>query len=130
MALCNWLSIAIELIAELFDEGEARVRRAVVQKSYRSVPKFQYTSRRRTSQPSAECPTPGAMDLTGVHSGPFDFVRDLRAPIMVPMSSPVAELASPDVISKYEPVIGLEAVSYTHLRAHENPEHLVCRLLL
>jgi aspartyl-tRNA(Asn)/glutamyl-tRNA(Gln) amidotransferase subunit B len=27
---------------------------------------------------------------------------------MVPMSSPVAELASPDVISKYEPVIGLE----------------------
>ena len=21
-------------------------------------------------------------------------------------------------------------VSYTHLRAHENPEHLVCRLLL
>src|SRR6266436_3676076 len=27
---------------------------------------------------------------------------------MVPMSSPVAELASPAVISKYEPVIGLE----------------------
>src|SRR5678815_5800285 len=26
-----------------------------------------------------------------------------------------------------EPV---EAVSYTHLRAHETPEHLVCRLLL
>src|SRR5678816_1896697 len=25
---------------------------------------------------------------------------------------------------------GLEAVSYTHLRAHETPEHLVCRLLL
>ena len=24
----------------------------------------------------------------------------------------------------------LEAVSYTHLRAHETPEHLVCRLLL
>src|SRR5678815_6050726 len=23
----------------------------------------------------------------------------------------------------------LEAVSYTHLRAHETPEHLVCRLL-
>ena len=26
--------------------------------------------------------------------------------------------------------IGLTAVSYTHLRAHETPEHLVCRLLL
>src|SRR5674536_289826 len=26
--------------------------------------------------------------------------------------------------------LGLSAVSYTHLRAHETPEHLVCRLLL
>ena len=26
--------------------------------------------------------------------------------------------------------ITLEPVSYTHLRAHETPEHLVCRLLL
>src|SRR5678816_4814072 len=25
---------------------------------------------------------------------------------------------------------GIAAVSYTHLRAHETPEHLVCRLLL
>src|SRR5678816_3399295 len=25
---------------------------------------------------------------------------------------------------------GCRAVSYTHLRAHETPEHLVCRLLL
>src|SRR5678815_671927 len=25
---------------------------------------------------------------------------------------------------------GVQAVSYTHLRAHETPEHLVCRLLL
>src|SRR5674536_386596 len=25
---------------------------------------------------------------------------------------------------------GLRPVSYTHLRAHETPEHLVCRLLL
>eukprot|EP00658_Telonema_sp_P-2_P046832 TRINITY_DN35160_c0_g1_i1.p1 TRINITY_DN35160_c0_g1~~TRINITY_DN35160_c0_g1_i1.p1 ORF type:complete len:133 (-),score=30.30 TRINITY_DN35160_c0_g1_i1:9-407(-) len=25
---------------------------------------------------------------------------------------------------------GLSSVSYTHLRAHETPEHLVCRLLL
>src|SRR5678815_194455 len=27
-------------------------------------------------------------------------------------------------------VMRKEAVSYTHLRAHETPEHLVCRLLL
>ena len=25
---------------------------------------------------------------------------------------------------------GMVSVSYTHLRAHETPEHLVCRLLL
>src|SRR5678815_758372 len=28
------------------------------------------------------------------------------------------------------PIIPIYAVSYTHLRAHETPEHLVCRLLL
>ena len=33
---------------------------------------------------------------------------------------------SVDVVN-YE---GQEPVSYTHLRAHETPEHLVCRLLL
>src|SRR5678815_5882413 len=27
-------------------------------------------------------------------------------------------------------LVGADAVSYTHLRAHETPEHLVCRLLL
>ena len=27
-------------------------------------------------------------------------------------------------------LLGYIAVSYTHLRAHETPEHLVCRLLL
>src|SRR5678816_202608 len=28
------------------------------------------------------------------------------------------------------PLVFLTPVSYTHLRAHETPEHLVCRLLL
>src|SRR5674536_376105 len=31
---------------------------------------------------------------------------------------------------KVQRLTGLMAVSYTHLRAHETPEHLVCRLLL
>src|SRR5678815_2846008 len=35
----------------------------------------------------------------------------------------------PDVIDRHL-CDGVEAVSYTHLRAHETPEHLVCRLLL
>eukprot|EP00658_Telonema_sp_P-2_P045838 TRINITY_DN33858_c0_g1_i1.p1 TRINITY_DN33858_c0_g1~~TRINITY_DN33858_c0_g1_i1.p1 ORF type:complete len:118 (-),score=34.35 TRINITY_DN33858_c0_g1_i1:28-381(-) len=39
---------------------------------------------------------------------------------------------SPSTSSSYQPLQtgGGEAVSYTHLRAHETPEHLVCRLLL
>ena len=27
-------------------------------------------------------------------------------------------------------ILDIDPVSYTHLRAHETPEHLVCRLLL
>src|SRR5678815_1071148 len=30
----------------------------------------------------------------------------------------------------FGPAAGCRPVSYTHLRAHETPEHLVCRLLL
>src|SRR5678816_525493 len=30
----------------------------------------------------------------------------------------------------HKPVVEYVPVSYTHLRAHETPEHLVCRLLL
>src|SRR5678815_6150024 len=33
-------------------------------------------------------------------------------------------------IAPKEKMLSYEAVSYTHLRAHETPEHLVCRLLL
>src|SRR5678815_5920010 len=33
-----------------------------------------------------------------------------------------------DLMHCYEQYV--ESVSYTHLRAHETPEHLVCRLLL
>ena len=33
-------------------------------------------------------------------------------------------------IVKCKANIGMVSVSYTHLRAHETPEHLVCRLLL
>eukprot|EP00658_Telonema_sp_P-2_P029309 TRINITY_DN22308_c0_g1_i2.p1 TRINITY_DN22308_c0_g1~~TRINITY_DN22308_c0_g1_i2.p1 ORF type:complete len:111 (-),score=26.19 TRINITY_DN22308_c0_g1_i2:42-374(-) len=33
-------------------------------------------------------------------------------------------------VQKARPCPAWRAVSYTHLRAHETPEHLVCRLLL
>eukprot|EP00658_Telonema_sp_P-2_P084736 TRINITY_DN9493_c0_g1_i2.p1 TRINITY_DN9493_c0_g1~~TRINITY_DN9493_c0_g1_i2.p1 ORF type:complete len:112 (-),score=31.28 TRINITY_DN9493_c0_g1_i2:21-356(-) len=33
-------------------------------------------------------------------------------------------------VQRVQAQVILEAVSYTHLRAHETPEHLVCRLLL
>src|SRR5678815_4245445 len=36
----------------------------------------------------------------------------------------------PDSIKVSDSDISTDTVSYTHLRAHETPEHLVCRLLL
>src|SRR5947209_12812974 len=96
MALCKWLSIATELIPEFFDEGAPRVRCAVVQKFYRSVLKFQYTI-------SELCES--GCDRVQASAAQWGVVAN---PIMVPMSSPVAELAPPEIISKYEAVIGLE----------------------
>eukprot|EP00658_Telonema_sp_P-2_P040566 TRINITY_DN29004_c0_g1_i3.p2 TRINITY_DN29004_c0_g1~~TRINITY_DN29004_c0_g1_i3.p2 ORF type:complete len:110 (-),score=25.66 TRINITY_DN29004_c0_g1_i3:93-422(-) len=34
------------------------------------------------------------------------------------------------IVPSFSPYSALIPVSYTHLRAHETPEHLVCRLLL
>src|SRR5678816_2151958 len=46
----------------------------------------------------------------------------------------VNEVVNPNDVGmgQFERAFGLalEPVSYTHLRAHETPEHLVCRLLL
>eukprot|EP00658_Telonema_sp_P-2_P023476 TRINITY_DN19412_c0_g4_i1.p1 TRINITY_DN19412_c0_g4~~TRINITY_DN19412_c0_g4_i1.p1 ORF type:complete len:100 (+),score=39.44 TRINITY_DN19412_c0_g4_i1:106-405(+) len=36
----------------------------------------------------------------------------------------------PALNSMNQKIVDMNAVSYTHLRAHETPEHLVCRLLL
>eukprot|EP00658_Telonema_sp_P-2_P081576 TRINITY_DN8400_c0_g1_i1.p1 TRINITY_DN8400_c0_g1~~TRINITY_DN8400_c0_g1_i1.p1 ORF type:complete len:166 (+),score=22.49 TRINITY_DN8400_c0_g1_i1:391-888(+) len=38
--------------------------------------------------------------------------------------------APPSPMRREKTMVGIVAVSYTHLRAHETPEHLVCRLLL
>src|SRR5678815_5810902 len=64
------------------------------------------------------------------------------------LKSYLKNVLPPDVLSAIEPELvemgqlagnelyqlqladRLNAVSYTHLRAHETPEHLVCRLLL
>src|SRR5678816_3646872 len=43
------------------------------------------------------------------------------------------QFTSSDVVTRLEIKTycnGIQPVSYTHLRAHETPEHLVCRLLL
>src|SRR5678815_4780412 len=41
-----------------------------------------------------------------------------------------AILEKSNAVADFRTLIGATAVSYTHLRAHETPEHLVCRLLL
>jgi len=38
--------------------------------------------------------------------------------------------AADEVRKRLAQLLEIETVSYTHLRAHETPEHLVCRLLL
>src|SRR5678816_1479850 len=47
---------------------------------------------------------------------------------LVPERNEVPNLL--DDISTRAKIRGVTPVSYTHLRAHETPEHLVCRLLL
>src|SRR5678815_2159391 len=56
--------------------------------------------------------TPDILHETLQHGGPPAF--KLRLVLAATLSS----------------VYGMYSVSYTHLRAHETPEHLVCRLLL
>src|SRR5678815_5403140 len=60
------------------------------------------------------------------------------SPRRMPMSTPSSTVRSPySVVNPTARTRSSEwrrpegtAVSYTHLRAHETPEHLVCRLLL
>src|SRR5665254_12837 len=47
------------------------------------------------------------------------------------MGPPLGNMLAPNFpVRWWDVLICLKAVSYTHLRAHETPEHLVCRLLL
>src|SRR5678815_640934 len=57
------------------------------------------------------------------------YVKDLS--VEIPNAPQVfLEREAPTVdIQLHHNSSGVEAVSYTHLRAHETPEHLVCRLL-
>eukprot|EP00658_Telonema_sp_P-2_P013778 TRINITY_DN15226_c0_g1_i2.p1 TRINITY_DN15226_c0_g1~~TRINITY_DN15226_c0_g1_i2.p1 ORF type:complete len:757 (+),score=163.08 TRINITY_DN15226_c0_g1_i2:176-2446(+) len=64
---------------------------------------------------------PAGFNLSHVLS---DYVRSLDNTRAVTSAYPGVS----DVADKF--FAPLEAVSYTHLRAHETPEHLVCRLLL
>src|SRR5678815_6051356 len=46
------------------------------------------------------------------------------------LSSPLMHRDYERMVTKIGRPVDLAPVSYTHLRAHETPEHLVCRLLL
>src|SRR5678815_4259229 len=51
-------------------------------------------------------------------------IRDRHWPLPIVPFSPLPAATCPRALRLVNPV------SYTHLRAHETPEHLVCRLLL
>src|SRR5678815_922609 len=56
--------------------------------------------------------------------------RNDEPTINAPSSRPFTMPCCPSESQSSSVLTPLEAVSYTHLRAHETPEHLVCRLLL
>src|SRR5678816_4589103 len=56
--------------------------------------------------------------------------RELNAATDNPLVFENGELLSGGNFHGQAVALALDAVSYTHLRAHETPEHLVCRLLL
>eukprot|EP00658_Telonema_sp_P-2_P071231 TRINITY_DN60534_c0_g1_i1.p1 TRINITY_DN60534_c0_g1~~TRINITY_DN60534_c0_g1_i1.p1 ORF type:complete len:230 (-),score=61.32 TRINITY_DN60534_c0_g1_i1:28-717(-) len=76
-------------------------------------------------------------DMTGINAGGSSVSESSRfmtvgddenGMVMKYLSPPSSPSSSPTIITSTLPP--LTAVSYTHLRAHETPEHLVCRLLL
>eukprot|EP00658_Telonema_sp_P-2_P050970 TRINITY_DN39008_c0_g1_i4.p2 TRINITY_DN39008_c0_g1~~TRINITY_DN39008_c0_g1_i4.p2 ORF type:complete len:107 (-),score=13.47 TRINITY_DN39008_c0_g1_i4:85-405(-) len=84
---------------------------------------------------------PGNMSCSSRNrSLPTDALCDLRPPVVLMllpskhhgfMSNNIPPLLLPPPTNPREDRSGLcMSVSYTHLRAHETPEHLVCRLLL
>ena len=59
-----------------------------------------------------------------------DIIRARKIDIKTP-AIPITAIRLPIMVAaEYKKLCGVIAVSYTHLRAHETPEHLVCRLLL
>jgi hypothetical protein len=75
MALCNWLSIATELIAELFDEGEARLRRGSAKILQIDAEISVYISEMNESAFGRETSIGGRWILPALIREPFDFVR-------------------------------------------------------
>ena len=67
-----------------------------------------------------------------ITAGPFNFDAKLEREA-APETCAAFEAAMPflgKIVHVRWSGEGVWAVSYTHLRAHETPEHLVCRLLL
>eukprot|EP00658_Telonema_sp_P-2_P067708 TRINITY_DN56639_c0_g1_i1.p1 TRINITY_DN56639_c0_g1~~TRINITY_DN56639_c0_g1_i1.p1 ORF type:complete len:123 (-),score=24.46 TRINITY_DN56639_c0_g1_i1:66-434(-) len=80
-------------------------------------------------------------DLFGSGSPPFEFLCSASPP-MDPDHDDATRMRGWSLLDEelvnlgddhqklLQEVLGDDPVSYTHLRAHETPEHLVCRLLL
>eukprot|EP00658_Telonema_sp_P-2_P062399 TRINITY_DN51069_c0_g1_i1.p1 TRINITY_DN51069_c0_g1~~TRINITY_DN51069_c0_g1_i1.p1 ORF type:complete len:205 (+),score=48.48 TRINITY_DN51069_c0_g1_i1:234-848(+) len=91
-------------------------------------------ARERIIQPSMLLPlSSDIMDETSLRRTILFAMLDLRPEIKAVYAStgtPTNPSNSAILSSEEVVAMAVEAVSYTHLRAHETPEHLVCRLLL
>src|SRR5678815_3920063 len=104
-----------------------------------------------STTPSPGSRMPGAPVYTGSSSAGAGFERSMTRwlkplpPLTLGLPAPLNGMMARDVVQMNtsrrpakppsatpQPFVAVlvTAVSYTHLRAHETPEHLVCRLLL
>src|SRR5678815_3302420 len=74
-------------------------------------------------------PTRVSMSRPSIHASSRRCALDAVVPIADPVHGP-DQLRILGIALDLLPQLGDVPVSYTHLRAHETPEHLVCRLLL
>src|SRR5674536_27292 len=109
------------------DLGEGRSWAAIV-----SDPERARVTRQRQGPPVGWwAVAPSRAELSGESVCEVRRRVDLQQPVVLRDALPAGRRSRLELAATgADGQVGDEAVSYTHLRAHETPEHLVCRLLL